>query len=62
MENLRSVEANVIGVVVNSVDKASHYSDYGRYGYKGYGGYNYYAQRYYGKQNAMYYREEANQS
>ncbi len=58
VEMLRSIDANVQGVIVNSVDRGSHYSDYGKYGYKGYGGYNYYAQRYYGRQNDKYYESE----
>ncbi len=50
VETLRSVNANLIGVMVNQVEKLSHYSDYGKYGYNGYGGYSYYATRYYDKQ------------
>ena len=57
-ESLRSVNANLLGVVVNHVERMSHYSDYGKYGYNGYGGYAYYAGRYYGKQNDAYYESE----
>ena len=57
-ETLRAVNANLLGVVVNQVEKMSHYSDYGKYGYNGYGGYAYYAGRYYGKQNDKYYENE----
>ncbi len=58
VESLRSLQVNVLGVVVNGVDRSSHYSDYGRYGYNGYGGYAYYANLYYGKQNSKYYEAE----
>ncbi len=57
-DTLRSVNANILGVVVNQVEKMSHYSDYGKYGYNGYGGYAYYAGRYYGKANDKYYENE----
>lgn len=57
-ESLRSVNANLLGVIVNQVERQSHYSDYGKYGYNGYGGYAYYAGRYYGKQNEKYYESE----
>lgn len=58
-ETLRSVNANILGVIVNQVEKMSHYSDYGKYGYNGYGGYAYYAGRYYGKANEKYYENES---
>ncbi len=57
-DSLRSVNANILGVVVNQIEKVSHYSDYGKYGYNGYGGYAYYAGRYYGKANEKYYENE----
>lgn len=59
IEILRMVDGNVLGVIVNGVDKKSYYSDYGKYGYNGYGGYRYYASRYYEKDNAKYYKAEA---
>ncbi|MFN9911983.1 MAG: hypothetical protein ACK53L_05345, partial [Pirellulaceae bacterium] len=43
VESLRQVDANLLGVVVNQVERQTHYSEYGRYGYSGYGGYSYYA-------------------
>jgi capsular exopolysaccharide synthesis family protein len=58
VESLRQVEANVLGVIVNQVERHSHYSEYGRYGYSGYGGYTYYAGRYYDKQNSKYYEPD----
>ena len=58
IEILRMVDGNVLGVIVNGVDKKSYYSDYGKYGYNGYGGYRYYATRYYEKDNEKYYKAE----
>ena len=55
---MNSVDANIVGVLVNSVDGKSHYSEYGKYGYSGYGGYAYYANRYYEKENKKYYTAE----
>lgn len=58
VDTLRSVDANLLGVLVNQVSRESHYSDYGSYGYSGYGGYAYYAGRYYDTQNSKYYDSE----
>ncbi len=57
-EILRMVDGNVLGVIVNGVERRSYYSDYGKYGYSGYGGYKYYASRYYEKDNEKYYKAE----
>lgn len=58
VELMNGVGANIVGVLVNSVDGRSHYSEYGKYGYSGYGGYAYYANRYYEKENKKYYAAE----
>ena len=58
IEMLRMVDGNILGVIVNGVDKRSYYSDYGKYGYNGYGGYKYYASRYYEQENEKYYQKE----
>jgi capsular exopolysaccharide synthesis family protein len=58
VESLRQVDANLLGVIVNQVERQTHYSEYGRYGYSGYGGYSYYASRYYDKQNSKYYEPD----
>ncbi len=57
-EILRMVDGNVLGVIVNGLEKRSYYSDYGKYGYSEYGGYKYYASRYYEKDNEKYYKAE----
>ncbi|MCY2973372.1 MAG: polysaccharide biosynthesis tyrosine autokinase [Planctomycetota bacterium] len=56
VEMIRMVRGNLIGVIVNSVDKNSYYSDYGKYGYKGYGSHSYFAHRYYENENKKYYK------
>lgn len=58
IELLRMVDGNILGVIVNGVEKRSYYSDYGKYGYNGYGGYKYYASRYYEKDNEKYYQKD----
>lgn len=57
-EKLDMVDAKHVGVLVNAVQKGTHYSEYGKYGYNGYGGYGYYAQRYYESENEKYYESE----
>lgn len=54
VDMLRMVDANLIGVVVNGIDRNCFYSDYGKYGYNGYGSQGYFARRYYEADNKTY--------